>query len=590
MCGIFGYVGREQNAAEQTLKGLKQLEYRGYDSWGVAFVPTNLATIQIEKHVGKIGDAQLQGENLISSLSIGHTRWATHGGVTEVNAHPHSASDGSFAVVHNGIIENFQEIKESLAAKGYEFKSQTDTEVFVHLVSELHKTLQFTEAVQQAFLQLHGLNAVVVLSKTENLFIAIRKGSPLVAGKNEDGFYVASDSTAIAEHVKDVYYLEDYDMIVCKANGIELFDVRTLQRKALAWQVLDFPIEQITKGEFPNFFLKEIHEQPRVLLNVADNLDTSVTEFAKKINHGTYFVGCGTASYAALLATYLFGEVAKMLTYSNNATEFLYQRQLLTPETFVTFISQSGETIDLVEHIPLLNEKKVEFGAIVNRLGSTLERAAKYKVLLPAGPEQAVLATKSFIAMYATLFLLAHAKVNHLEKAKEQLHQSISAVQELLTEEYKNNFVLPVVEKLVASEHAFVIGRGVSYPTAMETALKIKESTYLHAEGFAGGELKHGVIALIEKGTPCIILAPEDSEYESIISNAIELKTRGAFVIGVSSKKNDVFDLWSPTKDAGLSSGMLHVIVAQLIAYYLTVKIGNDPDKPRNLAKSVVVK
>jgi len=600
MCGIFGYVGQKTNGADKVLHGLKQLEYRGYDSWGVAvaaemeFNPRTQSTsptqIVVEKHVGKIGDAELSVANIKSSLAIGHTRWATHGGVTVENAHPHLDTHHQIAVVHNGIIENFQELKAELLAKGYHFLSETDSEVFTLLVEEELKSFGLRDAVQRVFQRLHGLNAFVVLSPADQQLVVVRKGSPLALGKADDGFYVASDASAMALYANKVFYLDDNQIAVLSNDRAELFDAKTLEEKDAVWQPLDFQAEDLSKGEFPHYLIKEIHEQPRVLSTIANELLPQVEQFTQHLDGRPLFVGCGTAYHASLSGLYFWQIIAKKSASAIQGSEFRYTRDVLTQRDFVTFISQSGETIDIVEHLPLLNERKIPFGAIVNRLGSSLERGSVHKVLLPAGAEQCVLATKSYTAMVAVLFLLAHAMAGTLVEGQRQLLTAVKQLEHVLKPEFRANHILPVAQMLAKAIHIFLIGRGNSYPIALEAALKIKEVTYVHTEGFAGGELKHGVIALIEIGTPCIVFAPEGEEYEATISNALELKVRGATIIGVSSKPSDAFDHFLPVDSVAELSTLTHAVVIQQLAYEMALILGNDPDKPRNLAKSVTVK
>jgi glucosamine--fructose-6-phosphate aminotransferase (isomerizing) len=584
MCGIFGYIGKKIDASDKVLHGLKQLEYRGYDSWGVAVAVEQYSAghIVTEKHVGKIGNATLGATDLASHMAIGHTRWATHGGVTERNAHPHLDRSQRIAVVHNGIIENFQELKTELLQKGYTFNSETDSEVFVLLVEEARKQLPLVEAVRHVFQRLHGLNAFVVMSEEDRQLVVVRKGSPLAIGRSDDGLYVASDASAMGLYANEVSYLEENEVVMLKHNGTEPAD--------LNWQPLQFQAEDLSKGDYPHFLAKEIHEQPRVLSTIANELTAQIETYARHLVGRPLFVGCGTAYHAALSGVYFWSLIAGRAASAVPGSEFSYTRKTLTTDDFVSFISQSGETIDIVEHLPALREKRIPFGAIVNRLGSSLERGSDHKVLLPAGAEQCVLATKSYTAMVAVLFLLAHAQRHTLAEGKAALVQSISDIDDVLTADYRQRHIRPAAQLLKDAAHIFLIGRGNAYPIALEAALKIKEVTYVHTEGFAGGELKHGVIALIQQGTPCIVFAPEGDEYDATISNALELKVRGATIIGLSSKPNDAFDVFLPVNAHAELATLSHAVVMQQVAYEMALLLGNDPDKPRNLAKSVTVK
>lgn len=588
MCGIFGYVGHGNDGAEKILNGLKTLEYRGYDSWGVAIERSS--KILVEKHVGKIGEAQLKDTAWPTQLGLGHTRWATHGGVTVQNAHPHLSSDGKFAVVHNGIIENFQELKDQLVARGVVFTSETDTEVFIQLLTENTRSYPPAVAFQKTFSAIQGLNAFVVLSLVDHKLYAVRKGSPLVIGKGKDGYYLASDAAALARHASQVFFIEDQQLVELSDTICHVSDLQTGQQVIPNWQPHHFTKEELTKGSYAHFLLKEIHQQPTVLQAILTSLDTQLTNYAKKLPNDDFFVGCGSAFHACLTASYFFPLIAKQLVRALPASEFTTTRELLTPDQFVTFVSQSGETIDVIEHLSFLKDKGVPFGALVNRLGSTLERTSTDKLLLPAGVEQAVLATKSYTAMVAVLFLLAHAKVGTLERGKKLLMETISAIQKVLVPSYEKEYLLPLATKLQSATQIFVIGRGNSYPVALEAALKLKEVTYIHTEGFAGGELKHGVIALITPDTPCIVFAPDDEESSAVLSNAQELKSRGAYIIGIGPHSKPVFDSFLPVETHGLLSAVSLAVPIQLLAYHLAVLRGNDPDKPRNLAKSVTVK
>lgn len=586
MCGIFGYVGTELDGAKKVINGLRRLEYRGYDSWGV--VAAHDHTLVMEKHIGKIGDAKLTDANVGTSLALGHTRWATHGGVTIVNAHPHLSTDGKFAVVHNGIIENYQQLKEELTEKGYTFTSQTDTEVLVHLISDTLKSTQLHDAIVTASQHITGMNAFVIIDLETETLTAFRNGSPLVLGKGADGYYLASDAVALAPHCKSIYFLEDEELVVLTAQSCQLYDARD-KATPVRWQENTVSDEDLDKGIFPHYLLKEIHEQPTTLTNLAQHPE-EVIELSKHLSQRPVFVGCGSAFHASLSGKYYLAEIANLFAETYFASEFSHFRKLLHPNQLVTMVTQSGETIDLVEHLPFLAEKKIRVGAITNRVGSTIERKANVVTHLNVGTEQAVLATKSYTAMVAVFYLLAHALDQTLDEASKKLEHAAQTLSELLQPNYRLEHLMPVVQKLKSAQHVFVVGRGNSYPVALEAALKIKEVTYLHTEGFAGGELKHGVIALIEEGTPCIVFVADDEEHDVMLSNAMELKSRGGCIIGVSSKDNEIFDYHLPVFSPPELSAITMAVPIQLLAYELAVTLGRDPDKPRNLAKSVTVK
>ncbi len=587
MCGIFGYVGKQNKAADIVLEGLKLLEYRGYDSWGVAVKKEK--KLEVDKHVGRIGDAKVNLPQ--STLGIGHTRWATHGKVTVVNSHPHLDCSKTIAVVHNGIVENFQDLKADLIKKGHKFISETDTEVISHLVEENLKHEGFSSSVRDAFNVLRGLNAVVVANAVSKEIVAAKTGSPLVVGIGSHELFVASDASAIVKHTKNVIFLEDDQMVIL---GEKLKLIILPDGRAIAPEIhrLDWKFEETTRGNFRHFMLKEIGEQPRVIENIALNYLAETQKLAKLIEYafGTYMLGCGTASYSALAGTYLFSRAAKKHINFLIGSEFGYLEDYLTDKSLVIPISQSGETIDVVDPVQNAKKKGSKIAAIVNVLGSTLYRQADFKILLGAGPEKAVVGTKSFIAMMAVIILTVYALIKKEKQGKSILLKAADNVR-LILKNGMTDSIKRMAAELKNKEHIYVIGRGLSYATALEATLKIKETACVHAEGFAGGELKHGVIALIEKGTPCIVIASNDETYDDIISNAQEIKARGGFIIGIGSKNNEVFDRFLETADVGDATIIPQVVISQLLAYHLALKRGiKDPDKPRNLAKSVTVK
>ncbi len=587
MCGIFGYVGNSNNAAQIVLEGLKLLEYRGYDSWGVAVKRGK--KLSVDKHVGKIGQATVTLPQ--STLGIGHTRWATHGGVTVANAHPHVDCKKELAVIHNGIVENFLSIKEDLVKKGHVFTSETDTEVIVHLVEEYLKKEGFASAVRDAFNNLTGLNAIVVANADSSEIIAAKTGSPLVVGQGKDALFVASDVSGIIKHTRKVLFLEDNQMVIL-GRGVKLIRLPNGEEIKPVFHTITWKFEEAEKGKFEHFLLKEIYDQPRVIENIALHYHEEAKKLATLINQafGTFMLGCGTASYAALAGTYLFSRIAKKHVNFSIGSEFTYLEDYLTPESLLIPISQSGETIDVVE--PVDHAKKIgsKVAAIVNVLGSTLYRQADYKLLLGAGVEKAVIGTKSFTAMVAVLLLTVYAFIKKQDQGAKLLMAATQNVKEILGKTYIEK-IKKLAKEMKTKEHMFVIGRGLSYATALEGTLKLKETSYVHAEGFAGGELKHGVIALIEKRTPCIVIAPNDETYNDIISNAQQIKARGGFIIGIGPKNNKVFDRFLETSDVSDATIIPQVVILQLFSYYLALYRGiEDPDKPRNLAKSVTVK
>ena len=591
MCGIFGYVGNRNDGQKLVFSGLKSLEYRGYDSWGVGVIPEESKnTIAIKKKVGKIGNANVS-DLPGGSLSFGHTRWATHGGVTDANAHPHLDCSGTIAVIHNGIFENYEEIKKGLLRKGHKFVSETDTETLTHLLEDFSKDKPFAEAVRAAFNRMDGLNAVIAVSAKENLLVAARNGSPLVIGFGKNENFLASDASALLPYTRDVYFLEDNEMAVLAPGKVTILNVKTAKEITPKRKRLDWKIEQGEKGKYKFYMLKEIFEQPQIITDIAVSGASQAEEIAKKIKdaRGTYLVGCGTASYACLAGSYLFSKLAKRHVNFAIGSEFGYSLDFLNKDSLVIAISQSGETMDILESVKKAKDKGAKILSLVNVPGSSLYRLSDYKMLIGAGQERAVASTKAFTGMVAHLVLLANSLNGGVKEGQKSLMAAVKSVNQILSLKSLRK-IKELTSRIVDKKHIYVIGRGLSYPASLETALKIKEISYIHAEGLAAGELKHGPLALIEKGTPCISFLPNDETYGSNLAGAMEMKARGGYIIGISHKPHEVFDYYIHVSDAGESSIIPEVVVAQLLAYYLTIKKGLDPDKPRNLAKSVTVK
>lgn len=594
MCGIFGYIGPKANASEFIFEGLKTLEYRGYDSWGIAVKHDGKLTV--EKQTGKLPAdfPKSSSLNLQSTIGIGHTRWATHGGVTVTNAHPHHDCTGQIAVIHNGIVENFQDLKADLLKKGHKFLSETDTEVLPHLIEDAIKEGDtFETAMRETFNKLSGMNAVVALNTSSNEIVAAKNGSPLLVGISETPgeFFLASDATGIIKHTKKVIFLEDNQMVSLNQT-LKLFSLPEGTEIEPNVHTLNWDFIEAEKGNYPHFLLKEIHEQPHVVEQIALTYSEPTAQLAELIKnaYGTFMLGCGTASYAALAGTYLFSHIAKKHVNFAIGSEFNYLEDYITDRTLVIPITQSGETIDVVEPVQKAKAKGATIAALVNVLGSTIYRQADHKIILGAGQEKAVVSTKAFMAMFAILLMTAYSLINKQETAKQQLLKASQDITNILSDHISTQ-IKQLAEELKNQEHMYILGRGLSYATAMEATLKIKETACVHAEGFAGGELKHGVIALIEEGTPCIVFAPNDETYEEIISNAQEVKARGGFIIGIGPRKNQVFDRFFETADNDEATLLSQVLIAQLFAYYLALARDiEDPDKPRNLAKSVTVK
>ncbi|MEK7590889.1 MAG: glutamine--fructose-6-phosphate transaminase (isomerizing) [Patescibacteria group bacterium] len=590
MCGIIGYVGSRTDAGELVIEGLKHLEYRGYDSWGVACSIGD--GFLVKKDIGKI--SAVNGLEFYDqcSLAVAHTRWATHGGVTKLNAHPHLSCDQTIAVIHNGIIENFTELRKELLAKGHRFQSETDTEVIPHLIEEeLKKDPDFAAAVRRACLKFHGRFAILALHTASHTLVAARTGSPLIVGVGEDGYFVASDFPAFVKYTKTVQYLDDGEMVVTDGENILFTDLLTGAEKIKREIEITWSIEQAEKGDFEHYMLKEIMDQKESVARAVNQDEEKIKALAEAIKdaRGTFLVGCGTAAKACMAAEYFFSVIAEKHVNFAPASEFKLYHHFLKPESLVIVVSQSGETADVLDAMRVAKLKGSKVLAIVNVEGSTIAREADDTLLINAGPERAVASTKALTGQLAVLLLIAHALAGRLQEGKTLLLETSALINDMLNPRYVKR-LKDLAERIKDDEDLYIIGKSWNYPMALESAIKIQEVSYVHAEGFAGGELKHGPIALIEHGTPCIALVGNDEVTTDVITNTIELKARGAFTIGVSPKKHEAFDEWIKVPDAGPAQAIVNIIPIQVLAYFLAVKRGKNPDMPRNLAKSVTVK
>lgn len=585
MCGIFGVTNDSRKQAAQTvLAGLKKLEYRGYDSWGIALQNNKDNSVLIEKHIGKIGNAET---NLPSGiLAIGHTRWATHGGVTDINAHPHLDCTKRISVIHNGIVENFQELKTELISKGHVFISETDTEVITHLIEEKNKSQDILHAVLSAFKDLAGSNAIAVLDSTSSSIIVCRNGSPLVIGYGENSSYIASDATALLEKTNKVHFMLDGEAAVLHEERVQIYDIQTEEEKQSVPEIIDWKAEQAEKEGHPHFLIKEILEQSKTIPQALQGNADGIAKIVGLIKQGymPVFIGCGSAYYCGLAGTYFFAQ-AHISSAVYGAYEFDPFVSFINDKSLVFAISQSGETADTLIAIKAAKKAGAKIVALVNAQGSTLERIADYVIPVKAGPEISVVSTKAFTAQLSTLLAIASilSKRNTISFSQE--------FQKWITDKKLHQTILELAKKLVEEEHVYVIGKHYNYPSTFEFALKLKETSYIHAEAFSSGELKHGVISLIQKNTPCVILTADDEIYREVISSAIELKSRGGFIIGIGPKNNSAFDYWIQTPQCeAIYSPFYNIVVGQFLGYYLSIGRGADPDKPRNLAKSVTVK
>lgn len=590
MCGIIGYIGN-RDAASILHNGLNNLEYRGYDSCGIACLNGN--TIHLKKDIGKVGQVheKLNLDQLDGNIGIAHTRWATHGSVTKENTHPHLSNNKNIAVVHNGIIENYQQQKDYLTKQGFTFYSETDTEVIPNIIEDyMSQGNNFVEASKNTFNILEGQYAIVTIDN-KGTMIAARKEAPLVLGIGKGEYFFASDITAFLQYTKDVIFLQDNDMVIVENNNAELkiFNLRIGQFVERPIERIEWDIEQVKKGNFDHYFIKEIVEQSEVIKRITEIDINIIKDIAKEIRNakGIYIVACGTAAYASMLGTYLFSKIAKRHINFCLASEFQYFNHFLTDKSLIIAVSQSGETADTLCAIRVAKLAGAEVICITNVDGSSLKRESDKSILQRAGPEIAVNSTKAYTSQLAILSLIAYDLNGGLEKGIEELKEVYRYIN-YLTSHSARKYVSELAELLKDKEHLYLIGRGLQYPTALEAAHKIKEASYIHAEAFAGGELKHGANALIEKGTPYIVFTSEEDK--DILNNAMEVKARGAYVIGVGSKNHQVFDFFLKVPDAGDYNPIVQIIPMQILAYTLAVIRGCDPDKPRNLAKSVTVK
>jgi len=595
MCGIVGYKGKKK-ASNILLECIKILEYRGYDSVGIATLANN--QFQIKKDIGKIDEVhnRLNFLTLHGNLGVAHTRWSTHGGVTQINAHPHLSQDKKVAVVHNGIVENYQELKHELEKHGIKFISQTDTEVFPHYISyQMKQGKSFKDAVHETLLKVEGSYAIVAVNISGEMIVA-RNGSPLVLGIGKDEIFAASDVPAFLEYTNKVVYLDDEEYAVLDLNNVtdsgknyEVYNVNTTKKIKKEIKTITWTLEQAKKGNYPHFMLKEISEQKETIKKAIEQdyaLIEKVTAAIKNA-HGVFFVGCGTSYHACVSASYIFAHVAKRHVNVVLASEFRNHENFLKKETLVVAVSQSGETADLLDAVKTAKAHGCKTIAIVNVMGSTLTRICDTSVMMNSGPEICVLSTKSYTSQLALLLFFAYSSAGKLEEGKKIILEACKHVDKVIDDTLEK--LKPLAEKLHKNHDFFLIGRDLAYPSALEGALKIKEVSYIHAEGFAGAELKHGTIALIEKGVPCIVLAT-NSTRPLILSNAMEIKARGGFIIGVDSKENEVYDFHVNVPSASDADPILMILPIQILAYYLALAKKLDPDKPRNLAKSVTVK
>jgi len=613
MCGIVAYIGPKQ-AYPIIIKGLKRLEYRGYDSAGIALIHGD--EMNIYKTKGKVADLEesVVNKDLVSSLGMGHTRWATHGEPNNVNAHPHLSQSGNLSVIHNGIIENYATIKEELQKRGHVFASDTDTEVLIHLIEDIqeHENISIDEAVRLALNQVVGAYAIVILVKNEPAkLIAARKGSPLVVGiGTEPGeFFMASDATPIVEYTRDVTYLHDGEIAIVKDGELSIKTIENVTKTPFI-QKLEINLEQIEKGGYPHFMIKEIYEQPKSIydsirgrINPKDGKFAmrSMQEYEDKLRNikRLILIGCGTSWHAALVGEYLFEEYARIPVEVEYASEFRYRNPIIYPDDLVIAISQSGETADTLAAIEMAKEKGATVFGVCNVVGSSIPRMTHAGAYTHAGPEIGVASTKAFTAQVSVLTLMALAVAQIRGTiSQERLRLTLSemeAIPQLVERALQtNDEVIKIAEKFKDSKNFLYLGRGVNFPVALEGALKLKEISYIHAEGYPAAEMKHGPIALIDEEMPVVVIAPKRGMYEKVMSNIQEVKARKGIIIAIvtegDTKIREMADhvIEIPDTEEALTP-LLSTIPLQLLSYHIAVMRGCNVDQPRNLAKSVTV-
>ncbi len=586
MCSIIGYLGLNQ-AAPLIVKGLKRMEYRGYDSVGVATFSNN--QILVRKGVGKVIEVNkiVRLDELSGTVGIGHTRWATHGMVTDTNAHPHPSSTGEVAIVHNGIITNHEELKEDLQQKGYNFKSQTDSEVIANLLQyHYDKTRNIKQSMIKTVADLRGDYAFVAVFEDGTL-AAARLHEPLIIGIGKQGYFISSDVLGFVEHADEVIYLDNREFVIISATGIQIFD---FDSNPVQHQITKVSKEfaDVYKGEYAHFTLKEISEQPTTILNAGSNTKLELDLATDFIRHAKtlYITGSGTSYNAALVAKFLFSKYAKIKIEPIISSEAHFSPDIFEQQSILIALSQSGESADVLEAVNIAKKAGAKIISIVNIMTSSLAHLSSISIGLGCGPEIGVAATKSFTAQLAILYKMVDKICEgglgfDLTKVSEAIKKSLSI----------DSKIQEIAKKLKNVSDIYVLGRGIHYPIALESSLKLKELTYIHAEGLPGGELKHGPLALMDSNTYVIMINPDDATYSDTLTSAREIKARGAKVIGISDKSSDVYDYWVeiPKIDESMYP-LVEIIPIQLLAYYAAVEKETDPDYPRNLAKSVTVK
>jgi glucosamine--fructose-6-phosphate aminotransferase (isomerizing) len=610
MCGIVAYIGHRE-AYPIIIKGLKRLEYRGYDSAGVALLHNGL---NVYKKKGKVADleAEVADKDVHGHLGMGHTRWATHGEPNDRNSHPHLSQSGDLAIIHNGIIENYGTLKEELTKRGHVFLSDTDTEVLIHLIEDIkdNTNCELDEAVRLALHEVVGAYAIVIMSKNHpNKLIAARKGSPLVLGIGKDEYFMASDATPIIEYTKDVTYLNDGEVAFITDGKLTIKNIDNVEQTPYI-QTLEMNLEAIEKGGYEHFMLKEIHEQPK---SIHDSLRgrfdpasgqfamRSLKEYEGKIKNlkRIIIVGCGTSWHAGLVGEYLFEDIARIPVEVEYASEFRYRNPVINEDDLVIAISQSGETADTLAAIELAKERGATIFGLCNVVGSSIPRASHAGAYTHAGPEIGVASTKAFTAQVSILTLWALGFAELRGKVTKEFLRNVFAALEGIPAKVEKTLkseaeIIKIAEVLKDAKNALFLGRGYGFPVALEGALKLKEISYIHAEGYPAAEMKHGPIALIDEEMPVIVIATKNEIYEKVISNIQEVKARKGIVIAIVTEGDEKVKAMADyvieiPETLEYLEPLISTIPMQLLSYHVAVMRGCNVDQPRNLAKSVTV-
>ena len=612
MCGIVGYVG-DRDAYPIVIKGLQRLEYRGYDSAGIAVSFSK--KLAIYKQAGKVQELMdfCEDKNTRGNIGIGHTRWATHGVPNQVNAHPHKSGNGKLAIIHNGIIENYETIRKALTEKGHVFNSDTDTEVLIHLIEEIKEKegVSLFESVRLALNEVIGAYAILIIEEgNEQEFIAARKGSPLVIGIGEGEYFVASDATPIVEYTREVVYLEEGE--IARINKNEKLDIKTISNISTTpfIQELELNLEAIEKGGYPFFMLKEIFEQPKSIQDtLRGRLITSdksvklggILDYEQKIIQANriIIIGCGTSWHAGLIGEYLFEDLARISVEVEYASEFRYRNPIINETDIVLAISQSGETADTLAALSIAKEKGATILGICNVVGSSIPRLTDAGSYTHAGPEIGVASTKAFTTQVTVLILMALSIAKKKGSISHSDYQELTTELELIPDKIErllssNDLIKKIAKRFKDASNFLYLGRGINFPVALEGALKLKEISYIHAEGYPAAEMKHGPIALIDENMPIVVIATAKGNYDKVVSNIQEVKSRGGKVIAIVTEGDETvreisdYCIEIPSCAQQLTP-LLSIIPLQLLSYHIAVLRGCDVDQPRNLAKSVTV-